>query len=880
MRSIPGGGVLCAVAVAAALGCAGAEVARGERKGAPWRELATEHFVLRTDISSDSARRLVEQLEVQRALLVQALPALAAVEGRLDVYALSSREEYWEATGQRSDYIGHAHLREGGQRYVVLFVSPSGVAEDQTSTVAHELAHALLWQVVPSQPRWFSEGFAGYLESVARERGGKRWVGLRANHYEEIDPLPVRELFSWRQAAHRREWRYYQSAFVLVRYLDAEQPAGFAELQRRLAAGEDGEAAWNAAFPRWSLTDGAPAELDRILRARAQDKAGTREVSAAVAVTPSERLLSASEEHTVRLTLPVRWTPALVKERTEAALAVDPRHPRALQVIADAAEGDGVALALARSAVAAHPEDPRSWVYLAWYLPAERSAEREAALRRALELAPDDPLPLARLSSEIVLENPEEASRLAVRARDLAPWSTLFHAVAAAALSRQGRCEEARAEVRFARTLATDLERLEAMLQAAGELCGAPGERAGRLGLDAGWAITQGRLPAALRLADAVLARFPDDPTAWNQRGRVLDRTGRLAEAEEAYRRAVRSDPKHPHAWGNLGLVLRGRGRPAEAIDAFRRQAEVAPDRAFAHRELGLLLLQEGRAAEAISPLARAAVLEPKEPAAPFALGRAHLALGQARRAVEAFERGLSLRRSPYWLNEAAWALAEANAELDRAAAWAEAAVAGHARHLAELREWGTSEGEGETTRRLGNAWDTLGWVRFRQGKLAEAERWIASAERLHPSAVVSAHLGELLERAERRPEAIAAYARAVALDPKSGARARLEQLAGAGGVVGATSRARAELQARRTLAGAAAAPVDAGAELELVLAADGAVAQARTRSGVPVPAVREALRAARHEIPFPDPAVPFLVVNATWQCAGGTCAAVLGGEP
>jgi hypothetical protein len=49
----------------------------------------------------------VGELELQRALLVQALPALAAAQGRLVVYALSSREEYWEATGQHADYIGH-----------------------------------------------------------------------------------------------------------------------------------------------------------------------------------------------------------------------------------------------------------------------------------------------------------------------------------------------------------------------------------------------------------------------------------------------------------------------------------------------------------------------------------------------------------------------------------------------------------------------------------------------------------------------------------------------------------------------------------------------------------------------------------------------------
>jgi hypothetical protein len=62
------------------------------------------------------------------------------------------------------------------------------------------------------------------------------------------------------------------------------------------------------------------------------------------------------------------------------------------------------------------------------------------------------------------------------------------------------------------------------------------------------------------------------------------------------------------------------------------------------------------------------------------------------------------------------------------------------------------------------------------------------------------------------------------------------------------------------------------------VLARDGA--SARTAAGAALPAVTEALRGAWNAIAFPDPAVPFLVVNATWRCADGRCAAVLGESP
>jgi hypothetical protein len=218
---------------------------------------------------------------------------------------------------------------------MVLFVSPSGDTEEHASTVAHELAHVLSQYVLPAQPRWFSEGLAEVLESVALERGGERWLGLRASPWEQVDPIPVRELMGWRYAGVNRECRYYQSAWALVRYLEAEQPAGSAELQRRFAAGESSEAAWNGAFPQWSLaTRGASASLDRFVRSRANDKAGTRPVAATrPAPSPAERSLSAGEELTVRMAIRVRWTPEMRKELTGAALAIDPGHVRALRVL-------------------------------------------------------------------------------------------------------------------------------------------------------------------------------------------------------------------------------------------------------------------------------------------------------------------------------------------------------------------------------------------------------------------------------------------------------------------------------------------------------------------------------------------------------------------
>ena len=46
---------------------------------------------------------------------------------------------------------------------------------------------------------------------------------------------------------------------------------------------------------------------------------------------------------------------------------------------------------------------------------------------------------------------------------------------------------------------------------------------------------------------------------------------GRLGQAEEMLRRAVKEAPDWPEAWNNLGVVLMERGKHAEASEIFRR---------------------------------------------------------------------------------------------------------------------------------------------------------------------------------------------------------------------------------------------------------------------------------------------------------------------
>lgn len=58
---------------------------------------------------------------------------------------------------------------------------------------------------------------------------------------------------------------------------------------------------------------------------------------------------------------------------------------------------------------------------------------------------------------------------------------------------------------------------------------------------------------------------------------------GDFAEAERAYREALRRDPKNNIAWSELGDLYRKLNRWEEAVEAYRQALQIKPDLGAAH---------------------------------------------------------------------------------------------------------------------------------------------------------------------------------------------------------------------------------------------------------------------------------------------------------
>ena len=80
---------------------------------------------------------------------------------------------------------------------------------------------------------------------------------------------------------------------------------------------------------------------------------------------------------------------------------------------------------------------------------------------------------------------------------------------------------------------------------------------------------------------------------------------GRLDEAIDLAKRVLAQDPLSAGFWHNLGLSTQAAGRLAESENAFRRALELVPQRSVSGALLALVLMDQGRLDDALEQAMR-----------------------------------------------------------------------------------------------------------------------------------------------------------------------------------------------------------------------------------------------------------------------------------
>jgi Tfp pilus assembly protein PilF len=138
--------------------------------------------------------------------------------------------------------------------------------------------------------------------------------------------------------------------------------------------------------------------------------------------------------------------------------------------------------------------------------------------------------------------------------------------------------------------------------------------------------IVFGRPAAALDMFSHMLECYPNDPYALASRAHLRAQSGQREAALADYRQLLDAHPEYSGAfWFNYGYLLEEGGEFAQAQAAFRQAVRLDPKLDRAWYGLGLVLIRERRFDEAVEALKRNTELQPMSPYGWYQLARVHV---------------------------------------------------------------------------------------------------------------------------------------------------------------------------------------------------------------------------------------------------------------
>ena len=398
----------------------------------------------------------------------------------------------------------------------------------------------------------------------------------------------------------------------------------------------------------------------------------------------------------------------------------------------------------------------------------------------------------------------------------------------------------------------------------------------------------KGDLRGAVAAYQELVRLKPEDAEAHGLLGNALYRTrdydGAIAEAREA----MRLNPSETHYHEGIGQMLAAKGDYDGAIAEYRESVRANPGDPdtgkYAETRIGEILIREKRLTDAVAELQPVIEKYPEDAGLRLVLGTAEVRSGQMDQARAAFAKGLELAPSAGALNNIAYELADDNALLDDAQRYGQEAVGQVAGLTANIDIGALKIADLRLMGSLAGFWDTLGWVYFRQGQTAQAEKFLGAAWKLEQAAVMGDHLGQVYEKAGDKQQAAHYYALTLALPGAAGGsspvRSRLEALVGSPAKADQAIRdARGELGDSRTVKLPRVVRGAAKAEFFVLFTPDGGATGVRFISGSEeLHSAGDAIVAAHYDVAFPDKNPAKIVRRGILDCpaTGTNCQFVL----
>ena len=135
--------------------------------GAPWVELKSKHFVLKTDLPVEHSKIILGAMEVLRSALVAAMMAETDRPMPPVEVVLFERHADFQAINSVPNLGGYATRQlPGDVEPSPIIVAFGKLSYGTRSTLVHELVHQILLQRTANLPWWLDEGLAVYFSTL------------------------------------------------------------------------------------------------------------------------------------------------------------------------------------------------------------------------------------------------------------------------------------------------------------------------------------------------------------------------------------------------------------------------------------------------------------------------------------------------------------------------------------------------------------------------------------------------------------------------------------------------------------------------------------------------------------------------------------------
>ncbi len=336
------------------------------------------------------------------------------------------------------------------------------------------------------------------------------------------------------------------------------------------------------------------------------------------------------------------------------------------------------------------------------------------------------------------------------------------------------------------------------------------------------------------------------------------------SSAMEAFRKAIVLDPSNWEVYFAMASAQWVKGKFADAIQTYRDAVDAMPDDLRSKRALAGALFQTEDFAGAEPLLEDLSDAHFEESSVSYELAQTYLHLGKYDDGMKLLQKMLDADPHGETLNSVAWALAETKYKLPDALKYAKQSV--------QEAENQTSAEPGQLRALMYNLaarWDTLGWVYFQMGELDSAERYLAAAWKLSPSAVPGDHLGDVYAKKGETAKANHTYSLALASLTGKFAGPIRDKLTAKIGSTGVDPKSAEQLQNRRSFTLKYSVPSEESAEFLLVLAKDPKSNQIDFVSGDDsLRKVIPMIAGLKFDLLFPDDNSTRLYQSATLHCS------------